>query len=269
MVAKAKKATGAKGKRAALGLIEIVVLLDRSGSMASMRDDMVKGFDGFIADQRKLPGRCVVTLAQFDTGGTDVVYEAKPVADVPGLVLVPRGGTPLLDAMGDTITRVSDRISKSQGNARPDRVLFLSITDGEENSSHRFKKEQIQALVKEHTADGWEFSFLGANVDAFAESGKMGVPASGTMNYVPDSVGVRHAFAAVSCSTETLRGGGSYAVRNLDSRVSQHQEPAAVTMGKLGGKTGGLSRARNLTPEQRTAIAKQGAAARWKRGDKA
>lgn len=244
---------------------ELIVLLDRSGSMASIRDDMVKGFDGFIAEQRKLAGVCRATLTQFDTVSTDLVYEAKTLSDVPSMELVPRGGTPLLDAMGQAITRATDRLAAATGNGRPDRVLFLVLTDGEENSSHSFTKEQIKTLVKERTTDGWEFSFLGANVDAFAEAGSLGIAAAATANFVPDSVGVKHAFAAASASLTSYRSGGVYAMVNSDPRVMQHQQTAAQTLGSKGGKKGGIARAAALTPDARSTIARQGAAARWKR----
>lgn len=257
---KAKKGTKALST-------EIVVLLDRSGSMQSIKNDMVLGFDGFIADQRKQAGECRVTLVQFDTQGTDLVFEAKPLADVPGLVLDPRGGTPLLDAMGTTIGQVTDRLALTQGAARPDRVLFLVMTDGEENSSRTFTKAQIRDLVKERTADGWAISFLGANVDAFAEAGSLGIAASSSANFIPDSAGVAMAFNAISSSSKSYRCGAAYAVSNSDSRVLQHQKPAAQALGALGGAKGGAARAASLTPDERRSIAKQGATARWKKSD--
>ncbi len=246
---------------------EIVVLLDRSGSMETIKGDMEGGFNGFIADQQKHPSACRVTLAQFDTHSTDIVYEAKPLADVPALKLEPRGGTPLLDAMGKIIGQVTDRLALTKGPARPDRVLFLVITDGEENASHQFTKEQIRTLVKERTDDGWAFSFLGANVDAFAEAGSLGVAAAATANYVPDAAGVKHAYAAVAMAASGFRSGATYTVTNQDTRVSQHQRSAAQTMGQLGGRKGGIARAQSLTPDQRSSQASHAAKARWKKAD--
>lgn len=254
----------AKGKAKALST-EIVVLLDRSGSMQTIKNDMVKGFDGFVAEQRKVAGDCRMTLVQFDTQGTEVVYEAKAVADVPALDLNPRGGTPLLDAMGKTIGQTTDRLALTKGPARPDRVLFLVITDGEENQSHTFTKDQVKALVKERTDDGWAFSFIGANVDAFADAGALGIAAAASANFVPDSMGVAMAFRAVGASASAYRGGASYTVLNTDSRVAQHQRSAASTLGTLGGAKGGAARAASLTAEERSSIAKRGAAARWKK----
>lgn len=186
---------------------ELVVLLDRSGSMASIRKDMEGGFNNLIAEQRQVPGECVVTLVQFDTDGIDTVYEARPIAEVPPLQLQPRGGTPLLDAMGRTLTRTKERFAKAA--KKPDQVIFLVITDGEENSSREFKKDQIKALVLQGTNDDkWTFSFLGANVDAFAEAGSLGIPMAGVAGYSANAKGVGAAFAAVSRSLGSSRSTG-------------------------------------------------------------
>lgn len=199
-----KKPTKSVKKPSATDRVELVVLLDRSGSMSSIKTDMEGGFNRFIEEQRKAPGDLAVTLVQFDTQGIEAVYEAKPVKDVGPLVLVPRGGTPLLDATGQTITRTRDRISAANGN-KPDRVVFLIITDGEENSSHEFKKDQIKKLVADQTGAGWAFSYLGANVDAFAEAGSMGIAADASSGYTPDSAGVKNAFVAMSANLSSYR----------------------------------------------------------------
>lgn len=248
---------------------EIVVVLDRSGSMASVKKDMERGFDHFIEEQRKLPGSCAVTLIQFDTNGTDIVYEEKPLADVPGLVLEPRGWTPLLDAVGRAITRTIERLDKIVESLRPSKLLFMVITDGEENSSTEFKREQVKQLVDDQTKAGWAFSFLGANLDAFAEAGKLGIAMAASANYVPDAAGVQHAFIAMSASAATYRSGGEYTLRNNDPRVAQSpvsgKSPAAIDLGRKGGQVGGKARAAILSPEERSRIASDAAKARWKK----
>src|SRR5262245_14698463 len=165
-------------------LCEIIALLDRSGSMARVAKDMECGFDSFIREQQTQPGECQVTLVQFDTAGIETSYEAKPVAEVPPLSLKARGGTPLLDAMGDTIDRVGARLAATPEARRPGRVLFLVMTDGYENSSQRFKKEEIKGKVELQTnVYKWQFSYLGANVDAFAEAGALGIPSRASSGY--------------------------------------------------------------------------------------
>src|SRR5688572_4072309 len=121
---------------------EIVVVLDRSGSMSCVRTDMEGGFNEFIKKQKEVAGDCAVTLVQFDDK-YEVVYEAKPLNDVPNLNLVPRGSTALLDSLGKTINSVGYRLKNTPESKRPGRVLFLVITDGHENSSSEFKKHRI------------------------------------------------------------------------------------------------------------------------------
>lgn len=170
-------------------LTEIVVLLDRSGSMAIIKSDMEAGYDSFVAAQRILPGECRLTLVQFDSQGIETVYEAQDVRSLRGnLNLVPRGGTPLLDAMCETIDRVGARLGRTPEAERPRQVIFMVITDGEENSSRRFTKEAVQTRVKHQTeAYGWQFTYLGANVDAFSEGSKLGLAAAVSAGYTPDS----------------------------------------------------------------------------------
>lgn len=209
----------------ATGRCEVVVLLDRSGSMSSIKTDMEGGYNRFVEEQRKLPGECAFTLVQFDTQGIDTVYEAKPVADVPGLVLEPRGGTPLLDALGQTLSRTRDRIGTLKGG---DKVVFLIITDGQENSSHEFKKDQIKKLVEQQTTAGWAFVYLGANVDAFAEAGSMGISTMSSAGYTPDSGGVKHAFVAMSANLSSYRTSPTANARGMELTDEQRK--------KMGGK---------------------------------
>lgn len=183
------------------GLSEIVVLLDRSGSMATIRKDMESGFDTFIDEQKKLPGEATLTLVQFDTDGIETVHEACPLSKVPALSFVPRGGTPLLDATATTIDRTGERLAKMPENERPERVLFMILTDGEENSSRQFKKEEVQKRIKHQQEHyGWQFLYLGANVDAFAEASSLGISAASAGAYTASPGGVKVAFAAASAS---------------------------------------------------------------------
>lgn len=187
---------------------EIVVLLDRSGSMESIKQDMVGGFGTFVAEQQAIPGRCDMTLVQFDSQSIDTVLEAMPLAQVPELVLEPRGGTPLLDAMGATITRVTERHATSA--QKPDKVVFMVITDGQENSSKSYTRDQVKALVEAQTAAGWVFSYLGANVDSFAEAQSLGVAAAAAMNYTPNAAGVMGIYSSLGSSISSFRTGGGF-----------------------------------------------------------
>lgn len=176
----------------------LVVILDRSGSMEIMRLDMEKGFDAFVAEQVKLPDPCVLTLVQFDTLSIDTVLDRVALDKVPKLSLMPRGGTPLLDAIGNTVTKVV-------ANDPSERVLVIIITDGWENASREWVLGSVKALITQRRAAGWEFMYLGANVDAFAEANLMGIGAGTTTGYNQKTVGAT--FTAASASAGSYRSG--------------------------------------------------------------
>lgn len=187
---------------------EIIVILDRSGSMASIRKDMEGGFDSFIAEQRKLPGECSVTLVQFDDK-YEVVYMGKALADVPPLDLVPRGSTALLDAVGKTTVATGERLAAMPEHERPARVLVVIITDGQENASMEHTKESVRQMVDhQRSAYQWEFVYFGANQDAFAEAAKMGINIA--QNYAADAAGVKNASESLTRGTIGYRSGRGY-----------------------------------------------------------
>ena len=208
-------------------LCEIIVLLDRSGSMASVKGDMEGGFNAFVAEQKKMLG-AVLTLVQFDSNSIDTVHEAKPIGDVPALHLDPRGSTPLLDAMGKTINSVGQRYGRTPEEKRPGRVLFLVITDGHENASHEFTRGQIKVMVEHQTnAYGWQFSYLGANVDAFAEAGDIGISRRAASAYAQTKEGVREMFMASAAATMAYRSGeaSSYTLTD-EQRAKMGHKPS-------------------------------------------
>ncbi|KAA5539168.1 VWA domain-containing protein [Roseiconus nitratireducens] len=183
---------------------DITLVIDRSGSMASMKKDAEGGINSFIASQAAEPGRAVLTLVQFDTD-YEFVHSGVPIGDVPPYELHPRGCTALLDAVGRAINETGERLAKMQEADRPGLVIFVVMTDGLENSSHEFSKQQIKKMI-EHQQDiySWHFTFLGANQDAFAEAGGVGIHASGTANF--DGQRVLHAMVATGAKVKRMRG---------------------------------------------------------------
>jgi len=164
-------------------LSHIYFLLDRSGSMTSIRTETIAGFDAFIAEQRKVPGTCQVTLAQFDDQ-YDVVYVDRDVHAVPTLDLTPRGSTALLDALGRLIVTAGERLEALPEDKRPGSVVVGVMTDGYENASRDWTHERIKALIEQQTRDyHWEFLYLGADQDAIEEGSKMGFAAQKSMTY--------------------------------------------------------------------------------------
>jgi Mg-chelatase subunit ChlD len=182
---------------------DITLVVDRSGSMEAIRQDAMGGVNRFILDQAEKPGEAVLTLVQFDTE-YEFVHRAKPIKDVPEYVLTPRGGTALLDAVGRAINETGERLAAMPEANRPGLVVFVVMTDGEENSSKEFSKSQIKEKISHQQNNyGWQFVFLGANQDAFAEAGAMGMQAQAAANFTPGKV--LHAMAAASASVGRMR----------------------------------------------------------------
>lgn len=195
-------------------LCEIIALLDRSGSMRTILTDTIGGFNAFVNEQKKAPGECAMTLVQFDADGgkslIDTIYESKPIAEVPDLILEPRGWTPLLDAIGTTVTKIGKRYADTPEEKRPGKVIFMIITDGAENVSKEFDRAQIKKLIEEQTKVWkWEFTYLGANVDAFAEAASIGIPTLSAASFSHDSQGTRESYASLGSNVLRSRSGGA------------------------------------------------------------
>lgn len=169
-------------------LIDITLVVDRSGSMQSIRDDAEGGVNSFIQEQAKEPGEALLTLVQFDTA-YEFLTNGTPISQVPKYELHPRGMTALLDAVGRAINETGERLAKMPEQDRPGLVIFVVMTDGLENSSKEFTKAQIKEMIERQQNDyKWHFTFLGANQNAFAEAGGMGIHAAGAANYAMDKV---------------------------------------------------------------------------------
>ncbi|HEX5969024.1 MAG TPA: vWA domain-containing protein [Intrasporangium sp.] len=164
-------------------LTHIAFLLDRSGSMHSIKDDTEGGFNAFIAEQRQQGGECRVTLAQFDNEYEEV-YRDLPLAEVPALRLVPRGSTALLDSIGRLVTSTGERLAAVPEDERPGIVIVGIMTDGHENASREWTHPAVKALIEQQTKTyGWQFLYLGADQDAIEVGSSIGVAAANSMTY--------------------------------------------------------------------------------------
>lgn len=186
---------------------EIVIVLDRSGSMCTIKSDMEGGLNEFIKAQKKEPGECSVTLTQFDTE-YEIVFAGKPLQEVPKIGLVPRGGTALLDAVGRTIFEVAKRQQDTDEDKRPKRTLFLIITDGHENSSKEFKLAAVKAAIEDHRKKNWEFVYFGANQDVFVEGQQLGMV--NNIHFHANQKGVQSVAENMSQGTSRYRSGKNY-----------------------------------------------------------
>jgi Mg-chelatase subunit ChlD len=200
-------ATSKKAAKAAATTL-LVLVIDRSGSMESIREDMEGGMKTLLGEQAQEEGTCLVTLVQFDSE-YEVLAQAVPAAELVPYRLVPRGSTALLDAIGRTISDVRARIEALDPAGRPGHIVFAVITDGLENASKEWSRLQVMDCVKARVAEGWSFTFLGANQDAIQEGGGMGVAASSSLTYAASPEGTREAMRSASASMGRMRRGES------------------------------------------------------------
>ena len=191
----------------------IAVLLDRSGSMGDIKDDAIGGFNCFLKEQKAAGANATLTLVQFDTESTDVVHESMPILEVPDLnhqTFQPRGGTPLLDALGQTIDSTGRALAAIPEANRPNKVVFVVITDGQENSSHQHTKASVKERIDHQSSHyNWQFVFLGANQDAFDEAGAVGIAMGNAANFAPARM--QAAFAATAANVASYRRSGNAA----------------------------------------------------------
>jgi hypothetical protein len=184
-------------------LTHIEFLLDRSGSMQSIRTDIEGGFNAFVAEQAGQPGRCTVSLAQFDDR-YDVVFSAIDVGAVPPLVLLPRGSTAMLDAIGRCVTSLGERLAALAEDERPGSVIVAIMTDGMENASREFTHAAIKELItRQEQVYSWQFLYMGADQDAIEVGASIGVGADKALTYARGKS--RAAYSAASKLASGLR----------------------------------------------------------------
>lgn len=198
---------------------EIIFVIDKSGSMSRLTNDTIEGFNGFVESQKD-DTKTTLTTVLFDTAwktlhdGVDV-YEVSPMTNKDYIAC---GGTAMLDAIGDTINRVQDR-HDNLGVEKPEKVLFVITTDGEENASRKFTKAQIEKMIKHQTnGHGWEFMFLGANMDAVKEAASIGISHDRSISYDWTTRGTDALYSTVtaaacatkSCSIDALNLQSTY-----------------------------------------------------------
>ena len=156
---------------------ELVFILDRSGSMGGLESDTIGGFNSTLEKQKQLEGEARVTTVLFD-GEYEVLHDRIPVNEVRPLTdedYYVRGCTALLDAVGRTIDRVVHAQKASKEEYRADKVMFVIITDGMENASRKYSYGKVKTMIEARRELGWEFMFLGANIDAAAEAERLGI----------------------------------------------------------------------------------------------
>lgn len=200
---------------------EIVIVLDRSGSMESRKEETIGGFNSFLEKQKAEPGECVFTLTQFDNE-YEVVLDGVPLGDVLPLTdktYIPRGFTALLDAIGRTINVADARIAAMPEDQRPSKVLFVVLTDGMENASKEFKKATVFEMIEQRkTKGGWQFVFIGTGQDQIAEGSELGVQTCAAYDGSKKGA-TRQMYAGLSRQTSTFRSGGQIDPRAIVNKT--------------------------------------------------
>lgn len=189
-------------------LTEIIVVLDRSGSMDAIKHETIEGFNSFLREQKTINGKARLTLVQFDHE-YEVLYlcaDLKGVVPLTTETYKPRGSTALLDAIGKTITETSLRINFKKNAKKEIQVIFVIITDGHDNESIRYGKRQIFDMIRSgEDKDRWDFVYLGANQDAIEEASHLGIRAYKAMTFASDDDGARNMFFDLSINIAEMR----------------------------------------------------------------
>lgn len=179
---------------------ELVFIIDQSGSMAGLENDTLGGFNRMLNEQKELEGACVVTTIFFNTQ-VDIVHDRTLLTEIAPLARSdyrPNGGTALLDAIGYGISKTSAMLRGMRTNYKPTNVMFVIITDGEENSSRRYNIHQIRERITKQEERGWVFQFLGANIDTFRAAESLGIKRDYAHSFVADEVGINEVYNKVS-----------------------------------------------------------------------
>ncbi len=218
------------------GLTEIVFILDRSGSMGGLEADTIGGYNSLIERQKKEEGEVIISTVLFDDV-CEVLHDRvtleniKPMTDKDYYV---RGCTALLDAIGGAIHHIGNVHKYAREEDRPEKTLFIITTDGQENSSKRYTYNKVKHMVERQKEKfGWEFLFLGANIDAIAEAGRFGIRADRAVNYNCDSVGTAVNFKALSKAVSKVR---YCEIEELDEELADWDEEIRADYAQRGGK---------------------------------
>jgi len=195
-------------------LTELVFILDRSGSMAGLEGDTIGGFNAMIEKQKREEGACLVSTVLFDDV-SEVLHDRVPLEKVPKMTekeYEVRGCTALLDAIGGAIHHIGNVHKYARPEDVPAHTLFVITTDGMENASHNYRAERVKQMIsRQKERYGWEFLFIGANIDAVETAALYGIDKSRAVNYHADSEGTQIVYSAVSDAVGAMRGHGDIA----------------------------------------------------------
>ena len=190
------------------GLTELVFILDKSGSMGGLEKDTIGGYNAMLKKQQAVEGECLITTVLFDNN-YDLLHDridiraVKPMTEKEYAV---GGSTALLDAVGQTISKIGNAQKNTADDYRAEKVLFVIITDGQENASREYNAKRVKELIGRQKAKyNWEFIFLGANIDAVETADSFGIAPDRAQNYHSDPMGVKLNFSVMSDTVASFR----------------------------------------------------------------
>ena len=222
-------------------LTELVFIVDRSGSMAGMESDTIGGVNAVLEKNREADGEMVVSIVLFDHE-TQVLRDRVPIKEVPLLTdrdYQVRGCTALLDAVGGSVKFIKKIQQYLPEEARPSKTVFVITTDGYENASRQYTYPAVKRLIEEQTEAGWEFLFLGANIDAVSEAARIGISADRAATYMADGIGNHVMYEAVADATCAMRSMPAGSPKMTGSWKASIDRDVA-TRGKKSAKKRGL-----------------------------
>ncbi len=188
-------------------MTELVFILDKSGSMSGLESDTIGGFNSLIRKQRGETGRCFVSTVLF-SNNSEVIHDRVPLEDISDMTkkdYFTSGCTALLDAVGDAVKHISMVHRYIRSEDVPARTLFVITTDGMENASRKYSAKDVKKLIKSKEKDGWEFVFIGANIDSVQTADNIGIRQENAVNYHADKKGTRVLYEAVSAQVSSVR----------------------------------------------------------------
>ena len=208
-------------------LTEIVFILDRSGSMSGLESDTIGGYNSMLAKQRKEKGEAFISTVLFD-GTSEVLHDRVPIDRIPDITerdYYVRGCTALLDAVGGAIHHIGNVHKYAREEDRPERTLFIITTDGMENASRSYSYERVREMIGHQKRNyGWEFIFLGANIDAAEVGARMGIDHDHSVEFTTDSIGQRVNYEAMSEAISHVRACGAPLRANWKASIEKDRK---------------------------------------------
>ena len=216
------------------GLTELVMILDRSGSMRGLEEDTIGGFNSMIEKQRKEPGEALISAVLFDDR-SEVIYDRVDIRQVETMTdaqYYVRGCTALLDAVGSAIHHIGNVHKYAR-----EKMIFIITTDGKENASRAYSYDKVKRMIERQKEKyNWEFLFVGANIDAAEEGARIGIHASRTANYVHDREGTRVQYSALADAVSCARSASSARAMNAMFDEDKAMAPIREDFRKRGKK---------------------------------